>query len=405
MKFRNLILALPVMAACSCTFDEGGLPGGRRPDLSNKYADGQVYKDKGIPEDIRNPRPKDLGLDESVIRKDSGIDSMVSREDAGRDLGTDSFGRDSGVDAPYFHDAGTPDSGHDLSLARDMGRDLGEDVYRPDMGRRDGFTIFPDIIIRPFDLGSDARDGSLDLGRDGLTRDLGLDGIVVDAGRDLGPDGQVLPRPYECDANTVALYHFDQPDPFLDSCGNHHLTNNGTTEVAGQPGFGEARSFNGIRDYLGTPSTDDLNFGDRQGFRIRANIRTTAPLTNYDTILGKTVGPIGGPATGYSIFYHNTTGWACLYWDRDRTEQAYSLETLNDGLWHEIVCERTDNGTRAAIYIDGIEKGTAVITPANINSSGQLLIGNMEHGIERNQGYFEGEIDRVEMERIDQDPI
>ncbi len=397
MKFRNLLAMLPLMAAYSCTFDEGGLPGGRRPNLRNGGADGFVNPgDDGRTKDAKNPKPRDAGLDGKIIRKDGNIDSMVFRrdagvQDAGRDLGADSFARDSGI----------PDAGRDSGLSRDMGRDLvAADVYSPDMGR-DGSWIFPDIIIRPFDLGSDARDGSLDLGRDGLTRDLGLDGIVADARRDLGPDGPVLPVPYECDANTVALYHFNQPEPFSDSCRTHHLTNNGTTESAGQPGFGESRYFDGIDDYLATPSTADLNFGSTQDFRIRVNMRTTAPLTNYDVILGKTVGPIGGQATGYSIFYHNTTGWSCLYWETDRTEQAYSLATLNDGLWHEIVCERTDNGTKATMYIDGTERGTATITPINIDSVGQLVIGNMVHGIERNQGYFEGEIDSVEIERIE----
>ncbi len=410
MKLRNLIAMLPVLAAYSCTFDESGLSGGRKP-IYGTQADARVY----TPDDGNNRKSKDKGPDSLITKKeDSGVDSGIQSKDAGRDSGNDArsadlgldgmvadAGRDSGVDAPYSADAGVNDLGRrDEGLTRDLGRDLGAvDVYRPDMGR-DAITIFPDIIIiRPFDLGSDARDGSLDLGADGLSRDLGLDGMVADAGRDLGPDGPVLPRPYECDESTVALYHFDQPEPFVDSCRNHHLTNNGTTESSGEPGFGQARNFNGTRGYLSTPSTDDLNFGDRQDFRIRANIRTTAPLTNYDVILGKTTTGIPN-MTGYAIFYYSTTGWSCIYWDRDRTEQAYSLETLNDGLWHEIVCERSNNGTRATIYVDGVERRTTAITPANTDSSGRLLVGNMEHGIERNQGYFEGEIDGVEIERI-----
>lgn len=398
MKFRNLLAMLPVLAAYSCTFDEGGLPGGRRPNLRNEEADGFVNPgDEDHTKDAKNTKSRDAGLDGKIIKKDGNIDSMVFREDAGvqdagRDLGADSFARDSGVDAPYFRE----DAGRDSGLSRDMGRDLvAADIYSPDMGR-DGSWIFPDIVIRPFDLGSDARDAGLDLGRDGLRRDLGLDGIVADAGRDLGPDGPPLPVPYECDANTVALYHFDQPEPFSDSCRTHHLTNNGTTESVGQPGFGESRYFDN-RSYLQTLDSPELNFGSVQDFTMEARFKTNIPPNLLDFMIGKLPG--GSPASGYGIFYYDG-GWCCAYWSAGATYLINSGRGLVDDSWHHIACTRYNSGTGISMHIDGELVSNSEIPLVNVSDIASFVIGSSEQGIIHGWGPYTGDIDEVKISNI-----
>jgi len=396
MKFRNLLAMIPVLAAYSCTFDESGLPGGRLPQY-DPSADARAY----TLDDGNNRKSKDKGLDSLITKKeDSGVDSGIPSKDAGLDLGVS---HDMGRDAPYSidegvrSDAGVSDLGRrDLGTGQDLGRDFGAaDVYRPDMGR-DAITIFPDIIIRPFDLGSDARDGSLDLGVDGLSRDLGLDGIVADASRDMGPDGPVLPRPYECDENTVVLYHFNQPEPFVDSCRSHNLTNNGTTESSGQPGFGQARNFNN-RSYLETADAPDLNFGSEQDFTFEVRARISTNPQSLDFMIGKL--PSGSPASGYGIFYYEA-GWCCPYWDAGATYLVNSRENLVDEAWHEIACVRDNAGRRITMYIDGEPVVNGEIPLANVNTPAPLVIGNSQQGIIHGWGSYAGDIDEVRISDV-----
>ncbi len=411
MKFRNLLAMLPLMAAYSCTFDESGLPGGRRPNLSNGGADGFVNPGgDGHTKDAKNPESRDAELDGKIIRKDGNIDSMVFRRDAGvpdagYDLGLardmsrpheDAGRRDLGIDARYTPDADTPDLGHDMGLARDM-------------SRRDGFTIFPDIIIRPFDLGSDARDAGLDLGADGLTRDLGLDGIVADAGRDLGPDGPVLPIPYECDANTVALYHFNQPEPFLDSCGTHNLTSSNVDIVENIESLGDAVSLGGSDSYLRTEDVNDLNF-NRDDFTMELRFKLNAPPRG--TLLSKLLQ--GGGYNGYRIDYVSPGGWMCGYEDsvEGRADYVYMGEglidhefdpSLQDGRWHHLACARSTEGETTSIrgYVDGINVTTETF-PSSLLISNRFpfLIGTMLSGGSRYRSAPEVDIDEVRISNI-----
>lgn len=71
-----------------------------------------------------------------------------------------------------------------------------------------------------------------------------------------------MPAPLEVDADTIALWHFDQTGSGTldDECNRLDLTtNSGPTSVAGQTGFSNCREFDGVNDYLASGFSTDAD--------------------------------------------------------------------------------------------------------------------------------------------------
>lgn len=59
-----------------------------------------------------------------------------------------------------------------------------------------------------------------------------------------GPNNNSFERPYDCDADTIALYHFDDGSND-DACGDNNLVGDAIITLAGPPRFSSARLFSG----------------------------------------------------------------------------------------------------------------------------------------------------------------
>lgn len=319
--------------------------------------------------------------------KDSGSDFVSSRDLShdSSDLidGVTDGPRDAGVLPDRIPDGATADSGSRL------------DSYSYDMLPSDASSS--DALVR--DIGVDRRIGRDDLG----SPDLGIDARV---------DASVRPVPYQCDPTTLALWHFDEPSPFNDDCGENHLVNHGSFDSMGQSDFGQARGLLGNEDYLESPVDARMNFGADSDFTIEAWFRIFEEADETDTIVGMLENR--APTSGYGLIFSrgmgfSGAGWGCILYENSMSSFVWSGDSfagegidysLADGRWHHAACVRSMSGTRLEAYIDGVLRGSRDITPRNPDNPAALTIGNTINGIAGGTQDFDGEVDEVRISNV-----
>lgn len=124
-------------------------------------------------------------------------------------------------------------------------------------------------------------------------------------------DARPFERPYSPDGHCRALYHFDAPDYFKDSCGavEDNATNFGSIVADSLPGFGEARFFSEL-DRMIVPHSTDLDVNGE--ITVEARIRPE--------------GPDNGTGAG--------GGWGIIvYKSRIDTYDGFALVVNSDGFW------------------------------------------------------------------------
>jgi hypothetical protein len=171
--------------------------------------------------------------------------------------------------------------------------------------------------------------------------------------------------------------------PALDSSynGNNSTSVVGTTVVAGK--YGNARNFNGI-----ATGGDYINLGNNTKLKFSTNNFTLSAWVKIST------------AGSYYIYRWRTSGIALLagtsatvwFYNSTPTQRAVTSSgiTVNDNNWHHIA--GTYDGTTLIIYVDGISRGTNVITDTISYGSGGAAIGRDGNA---DDSYFPGIIDEV----------
>lgn len=139
-------------------------------------------------------------------------------------------------------------------------------------------------------------------GASGCDRMFGLDrpppGNSIDAAVDAAIDGPIANvddhrHPYVCDADTIALYHFDT-DQLVDACSQVALINVNAAPTTGPTlEFGNARTF-GATAHARTPSTNVVTLTD--AFTIDVWVRPTTFVSAgaYRTLVAVNNGQAGG---------------------------------------------------------------------------------------------------------------
>ena len=246
----------------------------------------------------------------------------------------------------------------------------------------------------------DARaDGSI---YDSAVPDAAIDGGLADAVVDSGlPDSGVnvgdFHHPYGCDGDTVVLYHFDSPSALEDACGSHDLSDLGSAGVVGKDAeFKDARSFDGVNDYLSTPDAVDLDFGVASDFTAEAWFRTSVVPNDGDTIVGK----LNSSPSGWRIAYSSAGGLVCQYWEGAAVSQVGAPVSFVDGNWHHVACVRGSGGASAALYFDGGASASGPITPRNVDNAVSLTVGNTVYGVGYNAQWFAGDVDEVRVSKV-----
>jgi hypothetical protein len=199
------------------------------------------------------------------------------------------------------------------------------------------------------------------------------------------------------DVNTAALWHLDESTPgnAMDASANGLTgTSVGTTVVAGRAG--NARSFNGISDYIiiGNQGSGPLGFGPFESFMVECWFKTTstkamvlirkglAPEPGFTLMLssGKVVGIIGNREDGTPP---------------DALVSITSAAAYNDGQWHHAMLSRDRVMQQLRLAVDGQQAATPVTDtfPYAISSDRPLTIGRWD--VENLPYFFEGAIDEV----------
>jgi hypothetical protein len=153
-----------------------------------------------------------------------------------------------------------------------------------------------------------------------------------------------------------------------------------STVVTGN--FGNARSFDGVSDYVNLTSTPTTGTGS---FTIESWVKTSTTATAQNIIsYGNTTAN-----NGISL-YVNTSNQ--IQADTSGGTGPHSTATVTDGTWHHVAV--VNNAGSFQIYIDGSASGSPVSLSPNITSSSTNRIGtNYAAG----SGWFKGSIDDVRL--------
>ncbi|MBI2356476.1 LamG domain-containing protein, partial [Candidatus Dojkabacteria bacterium] len=155
-----------------------------------------------------------------------------------------------------------------------------------------------------------------------------------------------------------------------------------------------ALQFDGINSYV---SCTDINCGGISALDMSTRLTTYSWGTWINTIqtpsastdiISKRNGTT--PAAGYTMYLATSGLIACQIADGTASAYTVSLNKINDGLWHYIVC--TNDGTNIKIYVDGKFNNLASTSSVtgSINTSENFSIGRNNNGT-----YFNGIIDSV----------
>jgi hypothetical protein len=207
------------------------------------------------------------------------------------------------------------------------------------------------------------------------------------------------------DANTVALWHFDESvgNIAYDSSGNN---NHGTIYGANWAGptwvdgrFEKALSFDGVDDYVWMQDNPSLDFGASDSFTLEAWIKTTDSDSGYNNIIRKDNYMMGEPRALWLIAVYNPGGKlrGFIYDGSGKWLFIESSTSVNDGVWHHVAFVRDAVNDKLRLYIDGSEDPVTPVTDTTIDTlenSGWGAIG--AYANPKSQGeFFNGIIDEV----------
>lgn len=184
------------------------------------------------------------------------------------------------------------------------------------------------------------------------------------------------------DTGCQGLWHFNGNITDFSS-NNYHLTNTGTTDVAGK--LGNARDFNGSSQYL-TVAAANCNIATSQ---------TWHSIIKADSLGDRCLHYIRNSAGGSSRGVTIVSGTNKLRADFDGlTGGSVSQSgTISTGVWYDVFAIYDSSASKVKIWVNGLKtEGSCSGTPATI--TGNVVIGR---GGDRNEYYFDGIIDEVGM--------
>ena len=145
--------------------------------------------------------------------------------------------------------------------------------------------------------------------------------------------------------------------------------------------------FDGVNDHITVPASADFAFGTGE-FTIEFFIYGTSPVNHRN--------PIGMNYTDNNSWYfqaasdgilllaHGVSGWIT---------QTTNPVNVYDGVWHHIAVSRADGTIK--IFVDGIERGSAVDSFNNSSTGNTLFIGSGSSGVSSADRYHNGHLEGI----------
>src|SRR6478672_10777580 len=193
---------------------------------------------------------------------------------------------------------------------------------------------------------------------------------------------------------THDVWHMDETSggTMTDSTGSHPGTLHSVT--LGETGVsGKAYGFN--RSYVAIPNAKDLNAYNRDVHIAFSLKTTTVPLVpDYDLFRKGEAGAT--PNYEYKVEMQPDGSVTCYFKGTLGSVTATSRPGLQDGLWHDIRCEKT--ASSVVLTVDGV-KTTKARTIGSIYNGLDMIVGAYPNG-----DYYQGLMDEVSF-TIDGDTV
>lgn len=203
-------------------------------------------------------------------------------------------------------------------------------------------------------------------------------------------------EPPEVDANTIALWHFDEGAGTItydETSNNNDGTLNGTDWVIGR--FGDGLRFDGGTDYVNVGTLANIH----NPITIEAWIFTNS-FPNSQTIFSRNAYINFGYHYENSLFIYNSR--TIMIFDRDSPSDfaLQSTSQLEGNRWYHVVATR-DINNNAVVYIDGDRVGSGNLGGDKTLTGTDYLIGMTNTG----HYPFNGIIDEVRISNIFRYPL
>ncbi len=154
--------------------------------------------------------------------------------------------------------------------------------------------------------------------------------------------------PYTKDEHCIALWHFDWPNEFGDSCNGYKLEDHNTTETVSMKGMGSARVFDG-KSYLVLLYDKIQNLNFNKSITIEALVKPNTVGKNWEGDFANILNKVGG--NDYSTDYQ---GFA-LTLGKESIVFYIGLNTGTPEIIQTSYIFSVDSFTHIAITYDGIK--------------------------------------------------
>lgn len=187
------------------------------------------------------------------------------------------------------------------------------------------------------------------------------------------------------DANQVLVYHFGTEPVATDSTA--FANNAGTFTAEANPAslIGAGVKFSGTTS-VGTPSTASLRLIPDRGATVSAWVRIEAPQTDAY------VAELAGNERSLALGINGTQVFARMAANGQEQARAQSSAQLTPGQWHHVAMIAAAG--RLALFVDGVEVGTAPVQLAEI--VGTFTLGASAAGT----NFLTGEVDEVQVSNV-----
>lgn len=213
-----------------------------------------------------------------------------------------------------------------------------------------------------------------------------------------------LAQEYTPDANTVALYHFNETSgsTVSDASSNgNNGTATGTTIVDGK--FGKSRSFDSLGAYIDVGSDPSLKIGGNQ-ITVEAWIFIRGDGFNWPRIV------LGGSVDRAYTLCKNSDTDDRILWRPVISGHPYvygdvvSITPLSRNQWHHVA--GVYNGATTRIYVDGVLSNSVDASGNLATDPKSVVIGGetVEHEGAGTPSWFDGMIDEVRISNKAREP-
>jgi hypothetical protein len=264
-----------------------------------------------------------------------------------------------------------------------------------------------------------------------VTQEIGTGGVHSLQIRATSPDGTLETTPTEVswtqeNYKTIALFHFDAPNPVVDasyytSLLNSNLTNASSVSTPGAPGFFEGQLFSESA-HMSTPHTPAQSLATSRGMTLEGFIKfDVLPSSTQLMVLASQSGPSGQYGWEFGIVRWGTNFYLYFVGSQDGSTRVEvesptkigNLQTIVTGAWYHFAMTFDRITQSTTFYKNGVDFGSAILGSTNsplFDSDADFRLGFTEDSVLTANypnpevggtlRYFSGAMDEVRLSQV-----